>query len=530
MNSKNKKDQNPDVSGESKPQEVEKDSKKTVGKSASKIKNSKVGSINPAKSIDGIPPKMDKSVVSDKKKTILKKRDVRDGVKSAQYRSRDIVPDANEDWYSNVKKSPAKSRAGEHGGASETSSRTQSAKSGKYNQSTTPERPSRKPTWDKSGQNPVSDRPTHKPSWNKSDRTKASDKPVRKSSWDKSDQNTGSDNPHRKSSWEKSTQSTKADNPTMKSSWDKSESNTSSDRPSRKSTWDKSEHSSPSAKSTPRSRDQFDDDDAYPRRSAYISKKETGIFEHESMSAKDNSWRLNKYIANSGICSRREADAIIAEGKVKVNGKVVTEMGIKVTTKDRVTVDGSEINPEDFIYILLNKPKNYITTTDDEKDRATVMDLIKDATGLRVYPVGRLDRNTTGLLVLTNDGDLANRLMHPKYKVKKTYEVETAKPMHDDELNELLRGITLEDGEAKAHDVERSYADPNVIQISIFEGRNRQVRRMIEHFRHEVVKLHRTYYAGLNVKGVRQGRWRFLKSKEVKDLRILVKLFDLKQK
>lgn len=395
MNSKNNKTRKTEPSGKSTKTKVEKHSVDKNGKSISRVKNSKSGTKNPAKSLDFTPEKADSVDTFNPKRPIQKKSDIKTRGASPQYKSRDIVPDANEEWYSNVKKS---------------------------------------------------------------------------------------------------------------------------------------NHIPRSSKSVTSSRDRLDDDNTYPRRSAYISKKETGIFETQSMSAKDNSWRLNKYIANSGICSRREADTIIAEGKVKVNGKVVTEMGIKVTKKDRVTVDGSEINPEDFIYILLNKPKNYITTTDDEKDRATVMDLIKDATGLRVYPVGRLDRNTTGLLILTNDGDLANRLMHPKYKVKKTYEVETTKPMHDDELNGLLRGITLEDGEAKAHDVERSYTDPNVIRISIFEGRNRQVRRMIEYFRHEVVKLHRTNYAGLNVKGVRQGRWRFLKSNEVKDLRMLVKLFDLKQK
>lgn len=205
-------------------------------------------------------------------------------------------------------------------------------------------------------------------------------------------------------------------------------------------------------------------------------------------------------------------------------------MGVKVTKKDKIQVNGVLVNPEDFVYILLNKPKNHITTTDDEKDRRIVMDLIEDATGHRVYPVGRLDRNTTGLLLLTNDGDLANRLMHPSYKVRKVYEVETAQPMPDDQLNEMLRGITLEDGPAKAHSIKRIQGFPNMFQLTIFEGRNRQVRRMVEHFGHEVVKLHRSIYAGLNVRGVRNGRWRYLKPKEVNDLRTLVKLFDLKQK
>ncbi len=205
-------------------------------------------------------------------------------------------------------------------------------------------------------------------------------------------------------------------------------------------------------------------------------------------------------------------------------------MGHKVTNKDKVTVDGAEVHPEDFTYILMNKPKNHITTVEDEKGRTTVMDLIKDATGLRVYPVGRLDRNTTGLLLLTNDGDLANRLMHPSYKVKKTYIVETDIPMTDPQILEMRQGITLEDGLASAHEARRVPGSPNALKISIFEGRNRQIRRMVEYFKLEVIKLHRTYYAGLTVADVRPGRWRFLKEKEVNDLRMLVKLFDLKQK
>jgi 23S rRNA pseudouridine2605 synthase len=265
-----------------------------------------------------------------------------------------------------------------------------------------------------------------------------------------------------------------------------------------------------------------------PSKPSYES--DDSSFRHDSLSSQDSSWRLNKYIANSGVCARREADVLIAEGKVKVNGQVVTEMGHKVTNKDKVTVDGSEIHPEDFTYILLNKPKNHITTVDDEKGRTTVMDLIKDATGLRVYPVGRLDRNTTGLLLLTNDGDLANRLMHPSYKVKKTYIVETDIPMTDEQMLQMRQGITLDDGIATAHEARRVPGSPNALKISIFEGRNRQIRRMIEHFKLEVIKLHRTYYAGLTVVDVRPGRWRFLKSDEVNDLRTLVKLFDLKQK
>jgi 23S rRNA pseudouridine2605 synthase len=248
------------------------------------------------------------------------------------------------------------------------------------------------------------------------------------------------------------------------------------------------------------------------------------------MSAKENSWRLNKYIANAGVCSRREADDIIAAGRVQVNGETVTELGLKVARRDRVTVDGNTVNPVDFVYILLNKPKNYITTTDDEKGRNTVMDLVEEATGHRVYPVGRLDRQTTGLLLLTNDGDLANRLMHPSYKVRKVYEVQTPEPITDDQFRVLKGEMQLEDGPAMAHDVKRVSGHQNIIQITIFEGRNRQVRRMMEFAGHPAVELMRITYGGLRIKGIRNGRWRYLTPSEVNNLRTLVELFTITEK
>lgn len=248
------------------------------------------------------------------------------------------------------------------------------------------------------------------------------------------------------------------------------------------------------------------------------------------MSELDNSWRLNKFISNSGVCSRREADTLIGEGKVSVNGKVVTEMGVKVTSKDRVVVDGAEVNPVDFVYILLNKPDNYITTTDDEKGRNTVMDLVEDATGHHLYPVGRLDRHTTGLLLLTNDGDLANRLMHPKYEVRKIYEIQSALAITEPQLNSLRAGVELEDGMAKPYRVQRVMGTDRVIQMTIFEGRNRQVRRMMEVVGHQSIELSRITYGGLQIRGLRKGRWRFLKADEVNELRKLVKLFNIEKK
>ena len=246
--------------------------------------------------------------------------------------------------------------------------------------------------------------------------------------------------------------------------------------------------------------------------------------EAEQGYSRDEEIRLNKYIAHCGFCSRRDADEYIAAGKVKVNGEVTTELGTQVRKTDEVIVDGQKLSLEKFVYILLNKPKDTITTTDDPRDRDTVMDVIEDATGKRVYPVGRLDRHTMGLLLLTNDGDLAHRLMHPSYKVRKTYEVETERKLTDKELTQLGNGIQLEDGFAKAHKLYRTHRG---FMISIFEGRNRLVRRMVEYFGTEATKLKRIEYAGLTLKDVRIGRWRYLRQNEINAMRKLVKLNKL---
>lgn len=237
--------------------------------------------------------------------------------------------------------------------------------------------------------------------------------------------------------------------------------------------------------------------------------------------------RLNKYISHSGYCSRRDADRLIDSGKVQVNGKTVKELGISVKKTDEVVVEGQKISIEPFVYILLNKSTNVISTTNDEKDRKTVLNEIENATGYRVYPIGRLDRNTTGLLLLTNDGDLAHRLMHPSYKVNKTYRVQADRVLNDEELLSFKTGIELEDGVAEAYNIRRSYEDPSVFTLSVHEGRNRLIRRMVESFGTGVNKLKRTDYAGLNLKGVKLGRWRYLRQKEINNLRKLVKLEPL---
>lgn len=234
--------------------------------------------------------------------------------------------------------------------------------------------------------------------------------------------------------------------------------------------------------------------------------------------------RINKFIAHAGFCSRRDADEKIEQGLVYVNDKKVTEHGVRVKPEDRVVVEGQRISLEPFVYILLNKSRDTISTTDDEKDRNTVLDAVEDATGYRVYPAGRLDRNTMGLLLLTNDGDLAHRLMHPGFKVKKVYEVTSERPLTDTEVSEMIQGMTLEDGPVKPHLVQRSTMDPSVLEITVFEGRNHLIRRMIGYFGADVVKLKRVRYAGLTDKDLRIGRWRYLKQKEINDLRRLVQL------
>lgn len=237
--------------------------------------------------------------------------------------------------------------------------------------------------------------------------------------------------------------------------------------------------------------------------------------------------RINKFIAHAGLCSRREADNFISAGRVKVNGKVVTELGSKVKKADKVEVDGQQLSLEPFIYILLNKKSGTITTTDDEKDRSTVMDTIETATGYRVYPAGRLDRNTQGLLILTNDGDLAHRLMHPSFQVKKTYLVTPNRILTDEEVERLREGVDLEDGFIKPHSVKRDPLHEDKIIISVFEGRNHLIRRMVDHIGADVERLKRIKYAGLSEKDLTVGRWRYLQQNEINNLRRLVKLDTL---
>lgn len=226
--------------------------------------------------------------------------------------------------------------------------------------------------------------------------------------------------------------------------------------------------------------------------------------------------RLNRYIASSGICSRRDADSLITKGVVQVNGKVVTELGTQVMPDDTVKVNGKVIKNERKVYILLNKPKDTVTTTDDPQGRRTVLDLIGDATEARVFPVGRLDRNTTGVLLLTNDGELAGKLTHPRYNIRKIYELETLQNVTDEMVDALKKGIELEDGVMKVDAI--SYLDPaskRFLQVEIHSGKNRVIRRMFEHLGIEILKLDRVFFAGLTKKNLSRGHWRHLTPKEV---------------
>ncbi len=232
--------------------------------------------------------------------------------------------------------------------------------------------------------------------------------------------------------------------------------------------------------------------------------------------------RLNKYIANAGLCSRREADEFIASGQITVNGETIVEMGYKVQPNDVIKYGRKVLSRQKLTYVLLNKPKDFITTTDDPEGRRTVMDLVKNSTQERIYPIGRLDRATTGLLLLTNDGELAEKLSHPSNEIKKIYQLEIDKKISQEHFDSILEGLELEDGTIKADDLSIISPDGMVLGIEIHSGKNRIVRRIFEHLGYEVLKLDRSTYAGLNKKDLPRGNWRYLTEKEVIRLKYLL--------
>jgi 23S rRNA pseudouridine2605 synthase len=259
----------------------------------------------------------------------------------------------------------------------------------------------------------------------------------------------------------------------------------------------------------------------YGKKKPYKGKRGSQVLPSES-SKLDDRIRLNKYLSNSGLCTRREADEFIASGMVEVNGKTITEMGYKVNPGDVVKYAGERLSPEKSVYLLLNKPKDFVTTVKDPNGRSTVMQLIKGA-GARVFPVGRLDRMTTGLLMLTNDGDLAKKLTHPKHNVKKLYHVQLDKNVKAEHLKQLVEGVELEDGVMAADVV--SYVgdgkDKREVGIEIHSGKNRVVRRLFEGLGYKVLKLDRVVFAGLTKKDLPRGRWRTLTEQEINNLKML---------
>lgn len=254
-------------------------------------------------------------------------------------------------------------------------------------------------------------------------------------------------------------------------------------------------------------------------RQKHYSKKK--ILAHRLKNENENTeLRLNRYISMGGVCSRRDADVLIVAGRVKVNGEIVQTVGQKVRRTDKVEVDDAQIFPEKKVYLVLNKPKDYVTTVEDPLERRTVMTLIEGACKERIYPVGRLDRQTTGVLLFTNDGDLAKKLTHPRYDHKKIYHVFLDKPLMEQDLESIAGGVDLEDGFIRADDINYTSPDCTEIGIEIHSGKNRIVRRIFEHFGYQIVKLDRVYFAGITKKNIPRGKWRFLTPNEVTMLKV----------
>jgi len=238
-------------------------------------------------------------------------------------------------------------------------------------------------------------------------------------------------------------------------------------------------------------------------------------------SGQSNYVRLNKWISNAGVCSRREADELIQAGRITVNGEKITTLGYQVKTTDIVKFRDKVLKPNKHVYILFNKPRNCITTAFDPEGRRTVLDFVKGACQERVYPVGRLDRNTTGLLVLTNDGDLAQKLAHPSYQIKKIYQVELASPIRPQDFSAIKAGVRLKDGIVQVDSVATAEGDESKLGIEIHSGKNRIIRRLFEHLGYQIINLDRVMYANLTKKDLSRGKWRFLTSQEVGYLKSL---------
>ncbi len=364
--------------------------------------------------------------------------------------------------------------------------------------------------------------------YTKSDRGESSDRPFRKSNEEFGERRSRSGSAFSKpgkkffKSADKSSDSKRDDDAAPRKSFSaRAGGKSSSDKPRREAPFKKryTEESSDRPFKNSGSKRSFDESDESPR--GFSSKRKTSggrksfNEEEEQAPTQTSKVRLNRFIANSGVCSRREADELITMGLISVNGKTITELGYKVNPGDEVRYESKVLRAEKPVYILMNKPKGYLTTTADPQERNTVMHLIGNKIKERIYPVGRLDRNTTGLLLLTNDGDLADKLMHPSYNVKKIYKVELDRPLTKADFQKIAEGIQLEEGRAMVDDVAIISEDGRTVGLEIHIGWNRVVRRIFESMEYQVIKLDRSVYAGLDKKDLGRGEWRFLKSEEI---------------
>ena len=358
------------------------------------------------------------------------------------------------------------------------------------------------------------DRPYSKDRREKDDRSFSKDRPYSKDRREKDDRSFSKDRPYSKDRRESGERSFSKDRPYSKDRRDSGERSFSKDRPYSKDRRDSGERSF--SKDRPYSKERSSDSRVHKPEKRRTTKAASGKDQY------DDSIRLNRFIANSGVCSRREADQLIKNGAITVNGQIVTEMGIKVKPGDVVMYGTQKLINEKKVYILLNKPKDYITTSDDPHDRKTVIELIRNACRERVYPVGRLDRNTTGLLLLTNDGDLAKKLTHPRHGVRKLYHVHLDQPVKKADLDQVAKGVKIDDNLVVPDDV--SYIDraesKKEIGIEIHSGQNRVVRRIFEQLGYKVTKLDRVIFAGLTKRDLPRGKWRFLTEKEVSFLKM----------
>lgn len=287
----------------------------------------------------------------------------------------------------------------------------------------------------------------------------------------------------------------------------------------RRNRTERTDQERPYRKEYSRSRRTISGEDKENLRQKHYSKKK--ILAHRLKNEDENSaLRLNRFISMGGVCSRRDADELIVAGRVKVNGEIVQTVGQKVRRADKVEVDGVQIFPEKKVYLVLNKPKDYVTTVEDPLERKTVMSLVEGACKERIYPVGRLDRQTTGVLLFTNDGDLAKKLTHPKYDHKKIYHVFLDKPLTDQDFEAIAAGVDLEDGFIKPDEINFTSPDCTEVGIEIHSGKNRIVRRIFEHLGYQIIKLDRVYFAGITKKNIPRGKWRFLTSREVNMLKV----------